>query len=129
MAKNIFKNAMRHALEVHNHLEAYILKDVNKITIHDLTSYDPDRCSTGGNYAFYTIYTRVDDDMFEVSYDTTAEFDYCPVCGSFNNHRLYDDQYDFLGYKCGRFETITSKELYDILNAVEEADDYYIRVD
>ncbi len=46
--------------------------------------------------------------MWEVSYGTTAEFDFCPVCGSFDDHRLEDGTYE-----CGEFQTVSEEELIE----------------
>ena len=57
----------------------------------------------------------------EVSYGTTAEFDFCPVCGSFDDHRLEDGTYE-----CGEFQTVSEEELIEEINKFVETDDEFI---
>jgi hypothetical protein len=58
-----------------------------EIIITDLSDYDPLYCNNGGKYSFWTIYTRVDNNNYSVTYGTSADFPFCPLCGSFyTNH-------------------------------------------
>ena len=64
---------------------------------------------------------RLENGMWEVSYGTTAEFDFCPVCGSFDDHRLEDGTYE-----CGEFQTVSEEELIEEINKFVETDDEFI---
>ena len=58
---------------------------------------------------------------WEVSYGTTADFEYCPVCGSFNDHYAEDEDDIYnSGYSCGEFAIATSDELIDEINKFEK---------
>ena len=54
-----------------------------KVIINDVSNYKSDTCNNGGNYSFCTIYTKIDENNYEVTYGTSSEFPYCPFCGSF----------------------------------------------
>ena len=64
---------------------------------------------------------RVNDGTWEVSYGTTAEFDFCPCCGDFGNHLMEDGTYE-----CGEFQTISEEELIEKINKFVETDDEFI---
>lgn len=51
----------------------------------------------------------------------TAEFDFCPVCGSFDDHSLEDGTYE-----CGEFQTVSEEELIEEINKFVETDDEFI---
>ena len=57
-----------------------------KITIVDLSDFDASGSINGGNYAYSTIYERTFHAMWKVTYETSAEFDFCPFCGQFGRH-------------------------------------------
>ena len=54
-----------------------------RIRIVDNSHYAQETCNTGGDYGFSTYYTERPDGRFDVTYGTTADFAYCPLCGSF----------------------------------------------
>lgn len=56
-----------------------------KIEISDYRNYDENTCRNGGNYAFYTTYVECANGKFRVEYGTSADFEYCPCCGTFIN--------------------------------------------
>lgn len=95
---------------------------INKVILNDESEYNPDTCHTGGNYAYYTIYERVaNTETWEMSFGTSAEFDYCPVCGNFQDHRDPDGD----GYICGDFEIITTDELNEVIRETDEMVECY----
>lgn len=53
------------------------------VKIVDRTQFEADTCNNGGSYSFTTTYRQIGDGKFEVLYSTSADFDYCPLCGSF----------------------------------------------
>ena len=106
-----------------------IEKTVTVVRLNDDSEYDPERCHTGGAYGFWTDYNRMEDGRWYVSYGTTADFEFCPVCGSFNDHYCDDDDEAFghdSGYSCGEYEVITTAELIEIINSFVEDEDHYI---
>lgn len=58
------------------------LKDLVRIDINDYRSYDPDRCCNGGSYSWHHHYTRVCENMWELTESTSADF--CPYCRSWD---------------------------------------------
>ena len=53
------------------------------VKIVDRTHYASDSCSNGGNYSFSVIYRQIAANKFAVLHSTSAEYPYCPFCGSF----------------------------------------------
>lgn len=102
------------------------LNNVIRVRFNDYTDYDSEKCNNGGCYGFWTDYNRLENGNWEVSYGTTADMEYCPCCGSFNDHYEGDDAIYDSGYSCGDFETVTETELLDRINSFEETDDEYI---
>lgn len=58
-----------------------------------------------------------------MSYGTTADFDYCPVCGNFDDHYVGNGDEE---YSCGEYEIISEDELLKRIGSFEETDDCYI---
>jgi hypothetical protein len=54
-----------------------------KISIIDNSNYAVDKCVNGGNYSFTTAYRQIAANKFAVLHSTSAEYPYCPFCGSF----------------------------------------------
>lgn len=103
-------------------LEKENLNGIKRVRFCNYSEYDSERCNDGGCYGFWTDYDRLENGKWEVSYGTTAGFDFCPVCGSFNDHYDYDEE----EYSCGDFETVTETELLEIINNFTENEDEYI---
>ena len=59
------------------------MKNLEKMCITDNSRYEAGKCNTGGAYSFSTIYRRNDDGTYNAIYSTSADFPYCPMCGSF----------------------------------------------
>lgn len=104
------------------------LNDYNRVRINDYTNYDAEKCNNGGCYAFFTDYIKRPDGKWEISYDTTADLEYCPVCGSFENHRGDVNCPYESGYTCGEFKVISEEELLNIINNFEETKEEYVDV-
>ena len=102
------------------------LEGIKKVRFNDFSEYESGKSNNGGCYGFWTDYNRLENGLFEVSYGTTADFSYCPVCGSFNDHYEGDDSCYESGYSCGEFETVTESELLNLINDFEETEDCYI---
>lgn len=71
------------------------------MTFNNFSEYDSEKCNNGGCYGFWTDYNQIENHNWQVSYGTTADFEYCPCCGSH-----YD--YDLDCYSCGDFEIVTT---------------------
>lgn len=60
---------------------------MKKVIITDYSDYKAETSNNGGNYSYSTIYRLVENGKYngkyEVSYSTSAEFDFCPCCGRF----------------------------------------------
>lgn len=101
------------------------LENVKRVRLNDYSEYESGKSNNGGCYGFWTDYNRVENG-WEVSYGTTADFPYCPCCGSFNEHYDYEEE----GYICGDFEVVSAEELERIIKSFEEEhsedDDYSI---
>lgn len=105
------------------------LNGINGVKFCNYSEYDHNKCNNGGCYGFWTQYDRTECGLFEVSYHTTADFEYCPCCGSFNNHCASEDNDIYeSGYTCGEFETVTETELLELINNFEETEDCYIEM-
>lgn len=94
----------------------------NTVRLSDLSDYESDKCNNGGCYGFWTDYSRMEKGDWELSFHTTADFDYCPCCGSFNDHHVWSDEDDIYdsGFSCGKFETVSTEELVNIINEFEK---------
>lgn len=62
-------------------------KELKEIIITDLSDYDSDLCRNGGRYAFYKHYLPQPSGMFRLEYGTSADFEFCPRCGTWGKHR------------------------------------------
>lgn len=102
------------------------LNKIKRVRFNDYSEYESGKSNNGGCYGFWTDYDLLENGNWEVSYGTSADFEYCPVCGSFNDHYEGDDCCYESGYSCGEYETITEAELLKRINEFEEADDKYI---
>ena len=101
------------------------IKEYKKITIKDYSSYEPEKCSDGGAYGFWTEYLYKGGDIWEISYGTMADMEFCPCCGSFNSHYDYENE----EYSCGDFDTITTKELSKIIESTSTPEKDGISID
>lgn len=102
------------------------LNGIKRVRFCDYTEYESGKSNNGGCYGFWTDYDLLEDRSWEVSFGTTADFEYCPVCGSFNDHYEGDDCCYESGYSCGEYDTVTGTELLKLINNFEETDDKYI---
>lgn len=94
-----------------------ISNNINRVYLNDYSDYQAEKSHDGGCYGFWERFDRCKDnpDMWEKSYGTTSEMDFCPVCGDFADHREpWDD-----GYTCGDFEKVSTNELEEIIAAFE----------
>lgn len=101
------------------------LDGIKKITFNDYGNYSPELYNDGGAYGFWTNYTNLLNGEWEVSYGTTADFNYCPVCGCFEDHYKGDACDCISGYECGDFDTIKTDELLNLINNFSETEFKY----
>lgn len=99
------------------------LAGIRKVRFNDFSEYESGKSNNGGCYGFWTDCSRLENGNWEVSYGTTADFNFCPVCGSFDDHYVGEDDIE---YSCGEFATVTESELLKLINDFEETDDCYI---
>lgn len=97
------------------------LKGIQRVRFNDFTEYESGKSSNGGSYGFWTDYTRLENGVWEISYGTTADLDFCPVCGVFGDHQLDDGTYE-----CGEFQTVSEEELIEEINKFIETDNEFI---
>ena len=76
------------------------------IILDDYSDYQENSCYTGGNYGFTDLLVR-DGSCFRIEHSTTADFTFCPVCGKFEDHWLYDKESNTEKYSCGDFRKIS----------------------
>ena len=68
-------------------------KEVKKYRIIDQESTDFNKSRNGGNYTFGRDFFLLENGKYEVSYWTSADFDFCDICGCFgynDNCQEYD---------------------------------------
>ena len=90
------------------------LENVRRVRFNDFSDYDSEKCNNGGKYGFWTDYNRLENGNWEVSYGTTADFDFCPCCNDFHS---YNEE------SCGEYVQIAEAELLKLINNFEETED------
>lgn len=93
------------------------IKSITKVTIFDYSEYVEEKSSNGGCYGFWTTYTRKGD-VFEVSYGTTADFEYCSACGEFGCN----------GDEC-EYETVSEELMETVLTYFESTEDVWMEIE
>lgn len=93
---------------------------MNKVIIRDYTEYESGKSCNGGCYAFYTYYNRVGEDTWQVSYDTSADFSYCPKCGEFCNNDCDNCT--------AEFDTVSTEKVLKMIKKFENEPDYEVEV-
>lgn len=99
------------------------LDGIKKVIFFDDTEYVYEKSNDGGCYSFWEEYYNIGGGKWQLRCGTSADFEYCPVCGSFENHYNYDNE----KYNCGDFEVITESELLKRINNFEETEKKYIK--
>lgn len=100
-------------------MEKVDLTGINKVRFKSYSEYE-DVNGNGKSYSFFTDYIRVNNDKWKISYGTTSDKEYCPVCGTFINHYKGDNCKYKSGYGCGEYVVITEDDLLTIMNDPEE---------
>lgn len=103
------------------------LNKINMVIVTDYSDYDENKCNDGGHYSYSTIYTKVKEG-WEVSYGTSADFTFCPVCGSFEDHYEGDESRHESGYSCGEYETTTDEEVLKAISFAETKEDWSYKI-
>lgn len=92
------------------------LERYKKVIINDFSDFEAEKSRDGGRYGFWTNFNRVDDEKWEVTYGTTADFDFCPYCGNWG---------DSCG--CDEPQIISSSDLLIELSGFRETEDKFIQ--
>lgn len=98
-------------------------KIIISASIRDFSGYDERFCNNGGSYGFWETYETTDPESDQPRFikrmHTTAEFNYCSVCGIF-----YPDSDDFhTGEEHQKdVEIISLEELLKRINAASPSD-------
>lgn len=66
-------------------------RNVQAVRLCDYSAYEPDMGSNGGAYGFWET-MRFQGGKAYRTYGTTAEFPYCPYCGTFGSCYCYEPQ-------------------------------------
>lgn len=103
-------------------MEKKCLAGINKVRFWDFSLHEEKLSRNGGCYGFWTDYSRTDGDMWEISHGTTADMEFCPVCGHFGDHYEGDECIYESGYSCGEYEVISEGELLSIIEKALEED-------
>lgn len=93
------------------------LNGINRVRFNDFSEYETEKSNNAGCYGFWTDYTRLENGNFEIRHGTTADFEYCPVCGDFH---AYNEE------TCGEYQTVSEAELLRLINDFVETEDCYI---
>ena len=103
------------------------VRDSKVIRIYDYSEYNPDLCNNGGCYEYWDKYEKLDNGKFRVSYHTSAEFKFCPVCGMFGDHYDYEIESKFASeHICGDYKQVTKNELVQLIASLQNNDDISI---
>lgn len=92
------------------------LERFKKVTINYFSDYETEKSHDGGRYGFWTNFNRVGKN-WEVTYGTTADFDFCPYCGNWG---------DSCG--CNEPQIVSSLELLIELSSFRETEDEFIEL-
>mgnify|MGYP004443782571 CR=1 FL=1 len=62
---------------------ALFMSRAEEVRLIDLRNFDPKRSNNGGAYSFTVYFTRTGENEFTATFDTSADFPYCPIHGRF----------------------------------------------
>ena len=83
--------------------------------IQDLSHYEPGKSRNGGSYAYYEEFEVQDGQAVNGYHSTSAEFDYCEFCGSFESN-IRDHQERF----CDEGEYLPSPMAVEAARLIQE---------
>ncbi len=103
------------------------MESIDYVKVTDRANYVPGKSSTGGCYLFTQTYRKVEEG-YEVEYGTSAEFDYCPINGTFQSCNSCSDRCSdenlLERHGClAEREIISSEELEKIISNAHQADE------
>lgn len=99
---------------------------VKEVRLIDDTNYKAGLENNGGCYRFWTKFTRLSNCKWLISYGTSSDMGYCPVCGKFAEHYIGKGTWTKSGYSCGEYAIIPEGEVLHIINSYKETDKKYI---
>lgn len=75
---------------------------ISEVILQDWSQYIDEKSSNGGGYYFGAhYYYEPEENMWLKQYETSADMEFCPVCGMFGDHEEYDEETgEFIGYTC-----------------------------
>jgi hypothetical protein len=106
------------------------LEGMSAVRIIDDSEYEAGMCCNGGHYRFFVDYRQVSPGVWSVQFGTTAEFDFCELCGSFGQHHHADWAETSDGWELdewwecgdGSLERISTGALLEEILRVERSD-------
>ncbi len=102
------------------------LDGINRVRFNDFTEYDIDKCNNGGAYGYWTDFSRQKDGLWERTYGTTSDIEFCPCCGVFADHTPVEEEECKTEFTCGNCEKFTEKEVLEMIADYTETEDEYI---
>lgn len=102
------------------------LYKVKEVRFIDDTNYKDGLENDGGCYKFWTKFTRLSNWKWLISYGTSSDMEYCPVCGKFAEHYIGKGTWTKSGYSCGEYAIIPEEEVLHIINSYKETDKKHI---
>lgn len=106
------------------------MKNIQCVKINDLTNYDSNKCFNGGCYAFTVEYNREKPgDKFIIEYNTSSEFDYCNIYGSFQECRKCAEYNKETNYCFADYLTVTEEQLKEIIEVAKKQEEVYIEIE
>jgi hypothetical protein len=105
------------------------LDTVKRIKLYDYSDYDSNNCCTGGSYGDWDTYTRVPEG-WRLSYHTTADFQYCPICGDFGDHLETDENGNAICSWTGHtYDVLSDEQMLDTLSRFVEDDKHWVDIE
>ena len=108
--------------------ESIELRNANKVVIYDNREAIAGKLFTGGAYQYVQTYIRNLHDLWNVTYSTSSEIDYCPLCGTFmscSNCMDYDRKYRI----CNRsVRTISTEQLIEKIRLANETENMSVSI-
>lgn len=111
-----------------------MIDKANKVVITDYSNYEPSKSRNGGCYLFTTIFTRVSGEMWQISYGTSAEFEYCPVQGIFRQCKncwnlVYEGEFWDSPTHCGLdYQVVSTREVLKAISEADVSEDYEVEI-
>jgi hypothetical protein len=105
--------------------KAYWIEALEKgrISVIDDSNFEPGMCNNGGHYRFIEEWEKLENGKWEVQHWTSAEFAYCHGCGTFGDHRQWDEEDNEYYLICGPPRQISQGALIEYLKDVDRNTD------